>query len=159
MPSPRVLRLPAALLVLAIATFVAPQVSSGDEGSLDPELTRRVDAALAAAHADGVRLEVTSGRRSAEHQQRLLDEAIEKYGSRSAATQWVLPPEDSAHVRGEAVDVGPAEGMAWLQEHGAAYGLCRRYANEPWHFEPLVEPGGRCPAFEPHAVASGDDAG
>ena len=159
MASSRVLRLPAALLLLVTAALVAPHPGGGAGQGLDPELSRRLGLAFAAAHAVGVPLEVTSGRRSARHQQELLDKAIAKYGSRSAATQWVLPPRDSAHVRGRAVDVGPAEGMAWLEEHGAAYGLCRRYANEPWHFEPLVAPGGRCPALEPHAVASGDVAG
>ncbi|NHC47439.1 M15 family metallopeptidase [Motilibacter aurantiacus] len=154
MASPRVLRLPAALLVLAAATFVAPHAGHGAEEGLDPELGRRVTLALAAAQAADVPLHVTSGRRSWAHQQRLLDEAIEKHGSRAAATRWVLPPQDSAHVHGLAVDVGPREGMAWLEEHGAAYGLCRRYANEPWHFEPLVAPGGRCPALEPHPVAA-----
>ena len=159
MAFPRVLRLPAALLVLTTAALVAPHAGRGAEQGLDPELDRRLGRALADAHAAGVPLEVTSGWRSARHQQELLDRAIEKYGSRSAATHWVLPPRDSAHVRGHAVDVGPSAGMAWLEEHGAAYGLCRRYANEPWHFEPLVAPGGRCPALEPHAVASGGTAG
>ncbi|WP_269205274.1 D-alanyl-D-alanine carboxypeptidase family protein [Motilibacter aurantiacus] len=98
---------------------------------------------------------MTSGWRSARHQRRLFDRAVAQYGSREAASRWVLPPDDSAHVRGQAVDVGPAEGMAWLEERGAAYGLCRRYANEPWHFEPLTEPGGTCPALEPYSVPSG----
>jgi hypothetical protein len=38
-------------------------------------------------------------------------------------------------VSGDAVDVGPSDATAWLSEHGAAYGLCRIYGNEPWHFE------------------------
>ena len=33
---------------------------------------------------------------------------------------------------------------AWLSEHGAAYGLCRIYANEPWHYE-----------LRPDAIAQG----
>jgi D-alanyl-D-alanine carboxypeptidase len=41
----------------------------------------------------------------------------------------------SAHVSGDAVDIGPARAAAWLSAHGAAYGLCRIYGNEPWHFE------------------------
>ena len=36
---------------------------------------------------------------------------------------------------GDAVDLGPAAARSWLAEHGARYGLCRVYANEPWHFE------------------------
>jgi hypothetical protein len=38
-------------------------------------------------------------------------------------------------VKGDAVDIGPSGAAAWLSEHGAAYGLCRIYANEPWHYE------------------------
>jgi hypothetical protein len=33
------------------------------------------------------------------------------------------------------VDLGPASATQWLAAHGAAYGLCRIYANEPWHYE------------------------
>jgi zinc D-Ala-D-Ala carboxypeptidase len=38
-------------------------------------------------------------------------------------------------VSGHAVDIGPADAAAWLSEHGAAYGLCQIYGNEPWHYE------------------------
>jgi hypothetical protein len=38
-------------------------------------------------------------------------------------------------VSGDAVDIGPSAAAAWLSEHGAAYGLCRIYGNEPWHYE------------------------
>ena len=44
-------------------------------------------------------------------------------------------PKTSAHVAGEAVDLGPAEATSWLSEHGADHGLCQIYRNEPWHFE------------------------
>lgn len=114
-------------------------------GGLDPMLLERVVAAQHAAAAAGHPFYVTSGARTAEEQQRLFDEAVAEHGSAGAASRWVLPPDRSAHVRGLAVDVGPADGRAWLAEHGADYGLCLVYANEPWHFEPLVEPGGTCP--------------
>jgi hypothetical protein len=38
-------------------------------------------------------------------------------------------------VSGDAVDIGPSGAAAWLSAHGAEYGLCRIYGNEPWHFE------------------------
>jgi hypothetical protein len=38
-------------------------------------------------------------------------------------------------VSGNAVDIGPSGAAAWLSEHGAAYGLCQIYGNEPWHYE------------------------
>jgi hypothetical protein len=38
-------------------------------------------------------------------------------------------------VSGDAVDIGHSDATAWLSEHGADYGLCRIYRNEPWHYE------------------------
>jgi hypothetical protein len=51
----------------------------------------------------------------------------------------VATPATSAHVSGEAVDVGPLDATAWLTRHGAKYGLCQIYRNEPWHYE--LRPG------------------
>ena len=124
----------------------------GDTTRLSPSMRRAVALATEGARLDGVALRVTSGWRSREHQRRLYDAAVAKYGSPSAARRWVLPPDESAHVRGEAVDVGPPEAAAWLERHGVTYGLCRRYANEPWHFERLAAAkGSACPPMEPHA--------
>jgi hypothetical protein len=129
---------------------VAP-MGEGNVTRLSAPLRRAVDRALAAAARDGVELRVTSGWRSAEHQARLYAEAIAKYGSAQRARRWVLPPDESAHVRGEAVDVGPAAGARWLDTNGVRFGLCRRYANEAWHFELLARAkGSPCPAMEPH---------
>jgi hypothetical protein len=47
----------------------------------------------------------------------------------------VATPKTSAHVSGDAVDIGPSEATAWLSHHGATYGLCQIYRNEPWHYE------------------------
>ena len=58
-----------------------------------------------------------------------------KYGSEAEAARWVATPDTSAHVSGDAVDIGPSAAAAWLSEHGAAYGLCQIYGNEPWHYE------------------------
>lgn len=118
-----------------------------DIARLDPELRSALADAVRAARADGVRIEVTSGWRSREHQQRLLDEAVLEYGSLEKALEYVARPEDSAHVTGDAVDIGPTEAAAWLGRHGSAYGLCQIFANEIWHFELATEPGGECPAM------------
>ena len=64
------------------------------------------------------------------------------------AARWVATPETSAHVSGDAVDIGPLDATAWLSEHGAGYGLCQIYGNEPWHYElrpDAVDDG--CPAM------------
>ena len=132
-----------------------PTTPSYDESSVDgltQPLRSRLLKAMAAAKRAGVVITITSGRRSAAKQQKLLDEAIEKYGSYKAATRWVLPPEYSAHVKGKAVDIGPAAGQRWLNANGWRYGVCRRYDNEPWHFEALTTPGGKCPAREPYSL-------
>ena len=95
-----------------------------------------------AATDAGVEFYVDSGWRSPEYQERLLREAISKYGSEEEAARWVATPDTSAHVSGDAVDIGPS-GAAWLSEHGAEYGLCQIYRNEPWHYELRSEAG--CP--------------
>ena len=89
----------------------------------------------------GVEFVVDSGWRSPEYQEQLLREAIQKYGTRAEAARWVATPNTSAHVSGDAVDVGPSDAAAWLSAHGAAYGLCPIYANEPWHYELRPEAG------------------
>lgn len=125
---------------------------AGDTRHLAPTLRRELARATAAARADGVRLQVTSGWRSAAKQQRLFDQAVARYGSAEAARHWVLPPAESEHVKGRAVDVGPRSAARWLAAHGVRWGLCQRYANEPWHFELLAPHAGQaCPALEPYA--------
>ena len=70
-----------------------------------------------------------------EYQEQLLQQAVSEYGSEAEAARWVATPDTSAHVSGDAVDIGHADATAWLSEHGAAYGLCQIYGNEPWHYE------------------------
>ncbi len=124
-----------------------------DIDGLSPTLRSRLRKAIAGARASGVRISITSARRSEAKQRRLLREAIVKYGSYKAAIRWVLPPEQSAHVQGKAVDIGPQAAMTWLNKNGWKYGVCRRYDNEPWHFEALTTPGKKCPPRETNAVA------
>lgn len=127
------------------SSTAAPQESAVGTG-LDPDLAVALRAATAAAAADDVTIQVTSGRRTPDEQRRLLLDAVSEYGSREEAARWVALPETSAHVTGDAVDIGPYEAMSWLAEHGAGYGLCRVYDNEPWHFELRPEAiGGNCP--------------
>jgi hypothetical protein len=114
--------------------------------NLDQALLHALHRAAADGAANGIQLVVDSGWRSPAYQQRLLDEAVRKYGSEAEAARWVATPDTSAHVSGDAVDIGPNRAAAWLSEHGAAYGLCQIYANEPWHYELRTEAGRRgCP--------------
>lgn len=112
--------------------------------NLDPALLAALRQAANEAERDGVELHVSSGWRSPEYQERLLDEAVSTYGSRAEAARWVATPTTSPHVSGAAVDIGDSDAAAWLSDHGAAYGLCQVYENEPWHYE-----------LRPEAVARG----
>ncbi|GAB2714526.1 M15 family metallopeptidase [Nocardia thraciensis] len=112
--------------------------------NLDPELLGALREAAADADAEGVEFYVNSGWRSPEYQNQLLRKAVSEYGSEREAARWVATAETSAHVAGQAVDIGRTDAAAWLDEYGARYGLCRIYRNEPWHFE-----------FRPEAIDSG----
>ena len=117
---------------------------------LDADLLGALRRAAAAAADDGIELVVDSGWRSPEHQARLLREAVSKYGSEEEAARWVATPATSAHVSGDAVDIGPVAAAAWLSEHGAEYGLCQIYGNEPWHYELRPDAVARgCPPMYP----------
>jgi D-alanyl-D-alanine carboxypeptidase len=111
---------------------------------LDPALLGALRQAATDAADDGVEFVVDSGWRSPAYQAQLLREAVSKYGSEQEAARWVATPNRSAHVSGDAVDIGPSAAAAWLSEHGAAYGLCQIYGNEPWHYE-----------LRPEAIAHG----
>ena len=114
--------------------------------NLDADLLGALRQAATDAADDGVEFVVDSGWRSPEYQEQLLREAVWKYGSEAEAARWVATPNTSAHVSGDAVDIGPSGAAAWLSEHGAAYGLCQIYSNEPWHYELRPEAGDHgCP--------------
>ncbi|ORV81269.1 peptidase [Mycobacterium interjectum] len=119
---------------------------------LDPALLKAIQGAATAAAADGITMTITSGWRSPEFQQRLLDNAVRTYGSLAAARQYVQTPAMSKHVTGEAVDVGGAGADEWLISHGSRFGLCRIYANELWHFELATDSTGNCPPLLPNAA-------
>lgn len=111
-------------------------------------LTPATRAAFTAARTealwrDGVLIGLTSGYRDAGKQQRLF--TADDGGKR------VLPPGESRHVAGTALDVRPTEGARWLELHGARHHLHRVYDNEWWHFE--YRPEGR-PPRSPHPGAA-----
>jgi D-alanyl-D-alanine carboxypeptidase len=103
--------------------------------NLDVDLLQALRKAATDAADDGIVIYVSSGWRSAAYQDRLLREAVSEYGSETEAARWVATADTSPHVSGDAVDIGSFDAMTWLLEHGAAYGLCQIYRNEPWHYE------------------------
>jgi hypothetical protein len=103
--------------------------------NLDPDLAQALRDAATDAADDGIDLFVNSGWRSPYYQDQLLREAVSEYGSEQEAARWVATADTSPHVSGKAVDLGSDDATAWLAEHGAGYGLCQIYRNEPWHYE------------------------
>jgi LAS superfamily LD-carboxypeptidase LdcB len=103
--------------------------------NLDPDLLKALRQAASDAADDGVELYVNSGWRSPEYQNQLFREAVSQYGSEDEAARWVATAATSPHVSGDAVDIGGSDATGWLSEHGAEYGLCQIYRNEPWHYE------------------------
>jgi hypothetical protein len=76
------------------------EAGPGDVADLKPALRHAILAAIYAAKQDGVHLDVNSGYRTPAHQEELYQEGIAKYGSAQAAHAWVLPPDESDHVKG-----------------------------------------------------------
>ena len=103
--------------------------------NIDSALLQALRDAATDAARDDIQFAVNSGWRSPEYQDQILREAIATYGSEREAARWVATAETSAHVSGDAVDIGSVDAAAWLSEHGARYGLCQVYRNESWHFE------------------------
>jgi D-alanyl-D-alanine carboxypeptidase len=121
-------------------------VTAGAPSGLHAGLVAAFEAAVVGARRVGHRLTLTSGFRTAAQQEALLAEAIAERGAREAY-RWVFPADRSMHVRGLAVDVGDKGAAAWLDGHGAAFGLCRTLDWEWWHFEWRREwqAGATCP--------------
>jgi len=123
--------------------------------NLDRSLLEALRRAATNAATDGVEILVNSGWRSPEYQEQLFREAVSEHGSEEEAARWVANANTSAHVSGDAVDIGPFDATAWLSEHGVHYGLCQIYRNESWHYELRPEATSRgCPPM--HADAAHD---
>ncbi|MFK3677010.1 M15 family metallopeptidase [Microbacterium sp. NPDC090218] len=123
-------------------------------GNLDPALLAALQRAASDAERDGITFRVNSGWRTPALQERMLQDAIEQYGSEEEARRWVATPETSEHVTGDAVDLGPLPALDWLVQRGWRYGLCQIYANESWHYElrpEAVDQG--CPEMLPDPTA------
>lgn len=131
---------------------------SGGE-SVDTRIRSALQEMFEAMQADGIYPVVASGYRTAEDQQRILDERIDKYRAQGYSDQeaqaeakvWVALPGTSEHQLGLAVDIN-ADGIHsagyevydWLNENSYQYGFIQRYpeekteitgvGNEPWHY-------------------------
>ncbi|QPZ37993.1 M15 family metallopeptidase [Paramicrobacterium chengjingii] len=127
------------------ASLTPFDTSNAAIANLDSRLLDAIQDAARGAEAEGITVFVNSGWRSISYQKQLLAEAVTEYGTEDEARRWVSTPQESRHVSGDAVDIGSWDAAAWMDEHGSAWGLCRVFDNEPWHFELLTSPGGECP--------------
>jgi D-alanyl-D-alanine carboxypeptidase len=120
---------------------------------LPPDTLAAWERLRAAASEHGVHLCLNDGKRSREQQARQFAEAVQRFGTAELASRYVLQPDESMHVVGIAVDIQPLASAAWVERNGAGYGWCRRYENEPWHFEydPAHATSG-CPPLLPSAT-------
>ena len=109
--------------------------------------------------AEGIYPVVREGYRTAEEQQAILDERIQRYMNEGysrpmaemAAKEWVAVPGTSEHQLGLAVDINADKSRStndevyqWLAENAYKYGFILRYpqgkeditgnAYEPWHY-------------------------
>jgi D-alanyl-D-alanine carboxypeptidase len=137
---------------LACQWALAVRFPAEDLDGLTPQARTAFEAARTAAFwRDGELIGLTSGHRDPEEQARLFATEVRLTGSVPAARLRVLPPGESRHVAGTALDIRPTEGARWLEEHGFRWGLYRTYDNEWWHFE--HHPAGR-PRRLPHPAAA-----
>jgi hypothetical protein len=155
---------------MACQWALAARFRAEDLTGLTPGTRAAFDAARARAlWRDGELIGLTDGYRDGREQARLFAEEVRRTGSVEAARLRILPPGQSRHVTGTALDVRPAEGARWLERYGARYHLYRLYDNEWWHFEyrpegapeRLPHPGADLPRVPPRGPreAGGTQAG
>ena len=99
--------------------------------NLDPALLGALRRAATDAAGDGIEFYVTSGWRSPAYQEQLLREAVSKYGSEAEAARWVATPDTSAHVSGDAVDIGPPMPRRGCPGTAPSTGCARSTATNP----------------------------
>lgn len=113
-------------------------------------LTDGARAAFTAARAEalwrhGQLVGLTSGYRDPLVQQRLFDEEVRRVGSPAAARMLVLPPAESRHVKGTALDVRPFEGAPRKRPTGGPGSSSPPTPNSvsPARWQPISEGHGR----------------
>jgi D-alanyl-D-alanine dipeptidase len=121
-------------------------------------------AMVSAARADGIAeplLLPVSGYRSSQHQTRLWQGALKRYGSPEEARKWVAPPGSSAHQSGRAIDLylgarndssnvqklRQMPAYLWLAANARRFGFYP-YEREPWHWEYNPPAAGATPELE-----------
>ncbi|WP_143231192.1 D-alanyl-D-alanine carboxypeptidase family protein [Actinosynnema sp. ALI-1.44] len=140
---------------------VGPETGSTcptDKRYVDEQPTGLRDDVLAAfqqlkteAKKQNITMCLQDGKRSSRQQQAQFDDYVKRFGTRELARKYALPPDESMHVKGIAVDIQPLAAAGWVERSAGKHGWCRRYENEPWHFEYNPDYRNGCPALLPHA--------
>tara|TARA_R100000664_G_C2757512_1_gene145799 strand:+ start:1430 stop:2155 length:726 start_codon:yes stop_codon:yes gene_type:complete len=105
--------------------------------NLDPKFSPALLKFLKASKDAGHDIDIYSGYRTLDHQKRLFEDAVKKYGSPEAARKWVAPPGKSKHNYGLAADLkyGTDKAQEWAHKNAEKYGLHFRMGHEPWQIE------------------------
>ncbi len=92
---------------------------------------------LSASKEAGHDIDIYSGYRTPEHQKRLFDEAVKKYGSPEKAKKWVAMPGKSKHNFGLAADLkyGTDKAKEWAHKNAKKFGLHFPMSWEDWQIE------------------------
>ena len=131
---------------------------------VDERIQKELLKMLDSAEKDGVYLEVVSGYRTEEEQEKIyeekvaifMDEGYKESDAKILAKQWAAVPGTSEHQTGLAVDINVREekckasdAYQWLADNAAEYGFICRYpqdkikitgiTNEPWHYRYVGE--------------------
>lgn len=145
-----------------LARFVVGGATRPDSlTGFKPEFSSALAQLFAAAPPDiQQNLRISSGYRSPERQAQLWQQALQKYGSESAARKWVAPPGRSNHNHGQAADLkylSPAA-REWAHANAGNFGLAFPLSNENWHIELASARGGGGQPQGNTAVASAPGA-
>lgn len=158
LPEERITPIRQEIFDMGFSETLAPYLSEGKSDShlnFNETIGGGLERLLSDAQAAGHDVSIYSGYRSLEHQERLWNDALERYGSPEAARRWVAPPGNSQHNHGNAADLryGSDDAQAWVHANAGNYGLHFRMDHEPWHIEPNPE----APAFTETADENHDD--
>ena len=156
--------------VANLAPIPSELTLNGTEIALRREALASLERMAAAASADGVRLLVDSGYRSAVYQRAIYERRMGEGQSFERIARHTAPPGYSRHALGVAVDFHPSasgfqhtSAYRWLRQHARHYGFYEPYHKnntlgviwEPWHWEYRLERQG--PADRPTQPAASID--
>ena len=139
--------------------YVVDLIELSNGQKVDSRIYPALQEMFDAARAEGIYPIVGEGYRTAEEQQKILDDKIQTYINQGysplraerTAKEWVALPGTSEHQLGIAVDINADKSMCsneevyvWLAENAYKYGFILRYppgkqeitgtSYEPWHY-------------------------